>query len=444
MVRMKSAKSDIKTFNPIENWLSSVAYAHSHSASTQHNYRVFLTRFLQFIGRTASEILTDYENSDDRTFRRKYARFLRAWIAMLDQKYANKTVICRAAAVESFFKYNDLPLAYVPRPQAHVTFHNRDITREEIIHVLSISIPREKAFYAIMAQSGLRPSTMCRLRIKHLEPDLSEGRIPCKIEVPKELAKGKYRKYFSFIGDESVKLLKAYFKTRRNLTPESYLFTQRGNENRIEYTNPSKRFMLAAKQLKEKGILDYNERGKGEPAEIRLYCLRKWFRKQAHQAGFEFVEYWMGHIVKQGQEESYRPKDVEFHRRLYSQKAMPFLRIEKQTPTQTEEQIEELRRQLNEKDGLLKELKENQLKLQPLLSFINGFESEEKLQKFLDLLKGSSVISFPQHDTVLHRLNISEEEKEKLTSAAEELGVSEDDFIKASVKAHLKKKPRRH
>jgi len=377
MVKMKCVNSDMKTFNPIDNWLNSVAYAHSHSSSTKHNYTLFFTRFLQFIDKTASEILVDYENSDDRTFRRKYARFLRGWIAMLDQKYANKTVRCHAAAVESFFKYNDLPLAYVPRPQAYVTFHNRDITRKEIVDILSISIPREKAFYVIMAQSGLRPSTLCSLRIKHLEPDLTQGTIPCKIEVPKELAKGKYRKYFTFIGEEAIKHLRAYLKTRRNLTSESYLFSQRGNEKPIDYTNPSKRFMLAAKQLKEKGIIDYDVRGKGEPAEIRLYNLRKWFRKQSHQAGFEFVQFWMGHLVKQGQDESYRPKDVQFHRDLYTKKAMPFLRIEKPTPTETEAQIEELRKQLHEKDGLLKELKESQLKLQPLSKLVEGFNPED-------------------------------------------------------------------
>ena len=337
---MQRVKTDIK-FDPVQTWIDNVGYSHSNSKNTAVNYTAFFKKFCEFIDKSAAEILSDYEQSTDRDFRRKYAQYVRGWIGCLTrQNYAIKTVIVHVTAVQSFFKYNDLPLGHVPRGQAHITFHNRDLTKKEIVDVLSISKPREKAFFTIMAQSGLRPQTICSLRIKHLQPDLKEHRVPCKIEVPRELAKGKYRAYFTFIGEEAINHLVDYLKTRSNITRESYLFTQRKSDKPIEYSNESHRFRDAALQLREKGTLSFEQKQIGKPSELRLYNLRKYFRKYANQAGFEFVQFWMGHIVTQGQEESYRPQDVEFHRQLYAEKAMPFLRLETATPSETDKVIQ--------------------------------------------------------------------------------------------------------
>jgi hypothetical protein len=50
----------------------------------------------------------------------------------------------------------------------------------------------------------------------------------------------------------------------------------------------------------------------------------------------------MGHTGP-GVDQAYRPKDPEFYRKVYAEKAMPFLRLESSTPSETEKQIEELR-----------------------------------------------------------------------------------------------------
>ncbi len=358
---MQRAKTDIK-FNPVQTWIDNVAYSHSNSKNTAANYTLFFNKFCKFIDKTPEEILSDYEESTDRDFRRKYAQYVRGWIGSLTREgYAIKTVIVHVTAVQSFFKYSDLPLGHVPRGAAFVTFHNRDISKQEIVDILSISKPREKAFFAVMAQSGLRPQTICRLRIQHLQPDLKEKRVPCKIDVPRELAKGKYRAYCSFVGDEAVSYLVNYLKTRTDLTEDSYLFTQRESDKPIEYSNISHRFREAILKLRKKGVLSFEQKQRGKPSELRLYNLRKYFRKYANQAGFEFVQYWMGHIVKQGQEESYRPLDSEFHRKLYAEKAMPFLRIETPSRSETGEIIEE---QAKEIEKLKKELGDRDRRLE--------------------------------------------------------------------------------
>jgi len=107
-------------------------------------------------------------------------------------------------AIQSFFKYNRIDLGFIPTAKGHVQYHNRDIKRAEIKDILNTSLVRDRAFYAVMAQSGLRPDTICKLQRKHIEYDrLLRGESPVKIDVPAEITKGKYRPYFTFI---SVKL----------------------------------------------------------------------------------------------------------------------------------------------------------------------------------------------------------------------------------------------
>lgn len=404
---MQRVTNDIK-FDSVQTWIDNVGYSHSNSKNTAVNYTSFFNKFCEFIDKTATEILSDYEQSTDRDFRRKYAQYLRGWIGCLTrQGYAIKTVIVHVTAIQSFFKYNDLPLGHVPKGQSYVTFHNRDITKEEIIDILSISKPREKAFFTIMAQSGLRPQAICRLRIKHLQPDLKEHCIPCKIEVPKELAKGKYRAYFTFIGEEAVKYLVNYLKTRSNITPETYLFTQRESDQPIEYSNISHRFRDAILKLRKKGILSFEQKQTGKPSEVRLYNLRKFFRKFANQAGFEFVQFWMGHIIRTGQEESYRPTDVEFHRQLYKEKAMPYLRLETKTPSETEAIIEDLRKQLGEMTAMKQEFEELSKRLVKIEArkFTINVEALEELAKKSSVLQklkkqGIKTIQVVREDTL--------------------------------------------
>jgi len=371
----------------MENWIASVGYSHSNSKGTDENYRRYLTHFCSFIGKTPRQILEEYEASDDRTFKRKYARLVRAFIAQfISRGYAKSSVKSMVGAVSSFFKYNDMPLGHVPQAKAFVEYHNRDITREEILQILSICKPRPRAFLCLMAQSGLRPATICQLRIKHVEGILAENTsVPCKIDVPIEIVKGKYAEHFTFIGEEAVKHLKDYLKTRPALTADSYLFTLHGREEPLDKKNTSVYFHRAVLQLRNKGIMNFKQKKKGKPSEIRLYSLRKWFRKMAGQAGQDFVNFWLGHTRALGVDLHYFSRDAEHHRRIYAEKAMPHLRLESATPSETEREITELRRKLESRDAefevLIAQLRQENVKLQQRLN--RTMLSENQVQELL-------------------------------------------------------------
>jgi integrase/uncharacterized coiled-coil protein SlyX len=406
-------------FEIVDNWLSSVAYLHSQSKATEAQYKRVWGRFSAFIGLTAEQIIDDYGASDDRTFRRKYAQYFRAWIADLAKKdLAITSIKVMVGAVKSFFKYNDLPLGIVPQAVSGIVFHNKDITKEEIVQIMAVSKLRERVFFVVMAQSGLRPHTMRQLRLKHLE---SLDRLPCKIEVPKEMAKGKYGSYVTFIGPEAIKYLKQYFATRTNLTPEDLVFCSHDNPKKpVNVKDMSRAFRLAARKLEQSGAIDFEIRP-GKPSELRLYNLRKYFRKQAHQMGFENVNYLMGHVVR-GSDDNYKPQDPEFYRDLYSEKTMPFLRLETATPTETEKTIAELKKQLEERDKEMDAMKETMTKLQPMINLFGDLDPEDFSQFFKEI-RMNRPVKIPD-GRIITILNVPPGIDKELEKGAKKQGIS--------------------
>jgi integrase len=400
--------------NPLEKWLGLVAYSHSGSESTKECYRRSFLLFCNFVGTSSEQILLDYARSTDRDFRRKYAELIKAWIGSLETSYAELSIRSMVGAVQSFFIYNDLPLGRVPQSPKVVTFHNRDIELTEVRDVLSISSPRDKAFFCMMTQSGLRPGTLCKLRITHIQPDFRKRAIPCKITVPQDLTKGKYRDYFSFMGEESVKYLDNYLKTRANIDSESYIFVQYGKdedgkEKQLDPKTISKIFHNSLLKLKRKGVVDFKQQETRKPSALRLHCLRKFFRKMSYQAGDDFVRFWMGHRGR-GVTDHYLPQDTEFHRKLYAEKALPFLRLETSTPSETEKtisalreenkalksqiedsksQVESLRSDLRITElGMEKFAKETGEKLRKLESIINEYQKKEIAEQNQEIAEG--------------------------------------------------------
>jgi hypothetical protein len=231
-----------------------------------------------------------------------------------------------------------------------------------------------------MAQSGLRPHTIKQLKLKNLE---DFDKVPCKIDVPKEIAKGKWGSYVTFLGSDAIKYLKQYLATRADKTPNSLLFCSHSDPTiPVDVKDVSRAFRMAARKLEKSGALHYEIR-EGKPSELRFYTLRKFFRKYANQMGFEHVNYVMGHTTK-GSDSNYTPKDPEFYRELYKEKAMPFLRLETATPTETEKTLEDLRARLakseaEKQDMLAKwELTEQRLS-----------RAEKRTEEMLELLSRS-------------------------------------------------------
>lgn len=365
----------------VQTWLDGVAMGHSGSKNTDILYRYSLENFLKFIESTVEDIEKDYDMLPEKQFRRKYAQALNAWKSQLmRQDYASSSIGDYVKSVQSFFKYSNFPLDFIGTIRRRIVHHNRDITKDEIVQVLNISTPRERAFYTMMAQSGIRPSTLCALRLSDLEPDLSQNRIPVLVKIREEIAKGQYHEYISFLGEDAVNALHAYLNTRKDLKPDSLVFVNYGTEQQMKYNTFSSMFRKAVRLLRDNNVMSYEQKKANRPAQVRLYSLRKFFRKYATQMGFENLDYLMGHTGP-GVDAHYRPTDTEFYRKLYAEKAMPFLRLETSTPSETESVIAEQQQQIQKQSEEIAELKKQMETLAHVVELYSKAVNERKQQE---------------------------------------------------------------
>jgi hypothetical protein len=192
----------------------------------------------------------------------------------------------------------------------------------EINKITSLSPIREKAFFTIMRQSGLKPHTIKELKIKDVEQILQPNTpTPCKITIPQQ-------KHLAFIGNEAINYIKQYLETRKKretLTPNSLLFTTHNNPKKeINTKNVSRTFKQAIRKLHL-------------PNELQLSSLTKFYIKNTEE-------------YRTHQNHNTR-KDDETYRELYEKYAMPSLEIEPITP----HQMHQLQNKLNNIEHLFLE-----------------------------------------------------------------------------------------
>jgi integrase len=233
-----------------------------------------------------------------------------------------------------------------------VTYHNRDLTREDIKQILDQALPRDKAFFLLMLESGARPDTLCKLKYVNIKQDFEKGTVPMKIELPALILKDNPQDRFSFIGEDGIHALKAYLGNRK-LEDNEPIFTPIrpgktvGNFGTEAFSNAFGRIVLR---------LGLVQRGKSKqeakPRELRLYGLRKYFNNNM-KADRAYIEFWMGHTDTKSH---YISNDPETHRKIYAE-GYQFLRIyEPLTDTAKTIQVQqnEIEKLKNEVDKITK------------------------------------------------------------------------------------------
>ena len=167
-----------------------------------------------------------------------------------------------------------------------------------------------------MRQTGLTPKTIRRLKIKNLEPSTA---IPRKIDIQQEPRQEKSEKPPLFIGEEANKYLTQYLATRKSATPENLLFSAKNNPNKkINTKNVSREFRRALEKIEKENKYRYGLKSaiieKSEKRKFTLFSLIEFYRENAKQYLTEI--------------ENNPNKNEEYYRKLYKEKALPFLEIE--------------------------------------------------------------------------------------------------------------------
>lgn len=237
---------------------------------------------------------------------------------------SSQTIASVKAALKTWLGVNGITLPKILTPMIRHSYSARAPTPDELAKVLEIADLREKVIISVLALSGIRVGTLIKLKLKHLEPDLSRGVTPLCITVPAELNKGHYCSYFTFIGAEAVQYLRLYLEERRRgtrrvpaekLTPESPLIRARC-ASKVKLVSKRSVYHAVQKLFRKAGLL--KEARLGKRYQLCVHSLRKYFKTQLTARGVptEFVEFMMGH--KTSTYLDVKSKGVEFLRSLYA------------------------------------------------------------------------------------------------------------------------------
>jgi integrase len=303
----------------------------------------------------------------------------------IKEKVAPTTLQSRLSTIQSYIRkgcgIKDFEVRLLKR--IYLTYHNRDVVKEELRKILEHAPLRERLFFLMMAESGLRPRTLVQLRYKHIKADFEAGKIPMKIDVPAMILKDRIGDRFTFIGEDGFRLLKEYLSLRKQLEDESLIFEPEVKSRaKHEYLSPET-FSNAFSDIVLKLGLDKPKNGK--PKSLRLYCLRKYFLNNMTCDSL-YKLYWFGHRQTS---DYYLSKDVEKHREEYA-KGYPNLRVFQ--PTHIEKALAE---QQAEIEKLRNELTEMRAQYQQALETIEILRKSDIVQLLLkfyqehpELLKG--------------------------------------------------------
>ena len=240
---------------------------------------------------------------------------------------SNNTIRLYFAAVQNFLKYKQITVSAVfignlPPPVEKPINHKHEWKLEEIkSFVDSAPTYRDKAIIVSIFQSGLGGNEFVGLNYGDIQEEYEKGTIPICL---KQLVRKKTGVPFkTFFGRDAVKYLRLYLQTRKNLTPETPLFTKWGSEERITTGAIQQKFSEIAHDLpfiKKREMEGFNP--------CRPHSLRAAFHsKLVNKVSDELINFWMGHELG-STKDAYLNMPTEELRELYMD-AEKYLAIEK-------------------------------------------------------------------------------------------------------------------
>ena len=361
------------------------------SEATKRSYTYTLRRFAEYVKENHDFDIMDLKRMwreikyNGEVEREKFLDYLQDIIdeyrAYLKSKgVTNMNLRVTLAIISSYLKKGcGIKGVDVSIPRAsYVEYHNRDITKEEIRKILEHASLRDKCFFLMMVESGLRPSTLLQLKYKHIKEDYEAGRIPMKINLPSSILKDRVGDRFTFIGEDGYKVLKEYLSLRKHIDDEDLIFQpQREDKDRNEMLSTAAMSKKFGELVLKLGLDKVKEKGK--PKNLRLYCLRKYFFNNM-KCDSAFRNFWFGH---RSVDDHYISRmDIQRHREEYM-KGYPHLRVYE---TRRDFELARLQEEIKKRDKIIEQLLQRLGEYEKRLK-----EVEETLEYILSPLKAKIV-----------------------------------------------------
>jgi integrase/uncharacterized coiled-coil protein SlyX len=265
--------------------------------------------------------------------------------------------------------------------------HMGFLTKEEVQSLFTnANNLRDKAIIMLMCTSGMGRNEIINLRIRNIVFD------PSGIGIIKIRRQKTNIDYTTFCSTEAVTALKTYFEERnripQNVSPNrtmavdklkikgdnDYVFVDYKYATKLEFTAFSSIFRREADKM---GFFN----GKGKYRKSRSHSLRKFFASTLENAGMPHikVDYMLGH-ARSGNDMAYFNQDIEVLKKLYLD-YLQHLTFERDVHihslrTEDEKRLEELNRQLEQKDTVIQGLKERMDTFEGNFEYFEGYMKE--------------------------------------------------------------------
>jgi len=293
-----------------------------------------------------------------------------------ENKLSNNTIRVYIAAMQNFLKYYNITVSMsfignMPQPIVKKRNHKHEYSIDDIREfVNSAPTYRDKAIILCLFQSGLGINELIGLDYGDIQDELEKGIIPIHLRLRRKKTGVEFRTFF---GRDAVKYLKLYLATRKNLTPESPLFTRWNSDTERATTGAIEmKFREIAKKLsfiKERDLKGYNP--------CRPHSLRAAFASRlTGKIDRVLIEFWMGHQIGE-EKRAYLNMPTEEMRELYRD-AEKYLAIER---TSRDEIIESRSKEAKIPPETLAEIEELKATIKGLTRQYN--EMERKLNHFM-------------------------------------------------------------
>ena len=308
--------------------------------STQRSYRCWFKNYVEFTEQTPSNLIDEALDDLKRDPREKQDIVLRRLIDFYNfmktdyqkkpkgkdkTKYAGKGVSdkvahARVGAVRSFYGTFGITVRMKGRqslPRPRVTNKRMRINAEQakilVNHTRNL---RDRAIILTLFQGGMDVSTLCSLKYGDIQEGLTKNEHPLKLDLyrPKTGVE-----YFTFLGKDAVKVIRAYISDRESRGTEfnsnTPLFLKEKHKPQAVTTNLIQNMMKIV--AVNAGFIDDKNNGKAFNP-LGPHALRESFGSIMINSGVPdtIVDFWLGHAIGE-MSEAYKSVQFDSLKKMY-------------------------------------------------------------------------------------------------------------------------------
>jgi integrase len=381
-------------YSCVKEWVA------SYSANTAKHYLQALEKFCKWTNSNPDDLLKlDPEEAKEKVLR-------------LAKEYAGAGKHGKAISIfnglKSFFGYHNKQLNFNRYRRQFIKNIREKVDYElipdnELVYrmVDVCRRPIDRAVIICLFQSGIRINALHRLNYGHVREQLERNRVPIRLKITSNIDT-KLRGvglsyYYSFIGKEAVDALTTYLEALKGegvqLKDEDPLFRSKYGK-RLAMQSIYRIVKTAAGRL---------ETGKQK---IWPHLLRKSFRKVLNRSDLDedTREALMGHKLPGSRANYFDFHDIDEIEQKYAS-----CNFSREAGANAMRLFTE---QLKKKEQDIEKLKETIAKMQPLVEFVNSFNSPRELKEILDFLKDDSMVHSSYDPTIQFDKSIADKVNE--------------------------------